>query len=86
MQKRAKRKEEAYKHRKDLLKQVNLKERERIQEHKDKYDEGFAMAKEQEIRTGYIKLTIKKKLDVLKNSNIPERYVADVERQLKNVL
>lgn len=85
-EKRRKRKEEALKHRKDLLKQVDVKERERIQEHKHKFEEGYALKKEREIRDKHIKATIRDKISKLRSSNIPEKYVGDVERQLKNVL
>lgn len=80
------RKEAAYKHRKDLLKQVNIKERERIQEHKDKFEEGNAMRVEKEYRDKHIKDTIRHKIENLRNSHIPEKYIADVERQLKPML
>lgn len=86
MKKRIQRKEEAYKHRKDLLKQVDIKERERIQDHKDKFEEGFALKKEKQIHDRYVKATIREKISKLRSSNIPEKYISDVERQLKDIL
>lgn len=37
-------------------------------------------------RQKYIKATIQDKIEKLRASNIPEKYVHDVERQLKNIV
>lgn len=61
-----KRQERAYKHRKDLLKQIDIKERERINMKKEKFQEGAALRQEQEMRDRYIEQSIKKKVGRLR--------------------
>lgn len=54
------------KHRKDILQQVNEKERSRIQERKSKYQEAEAIRAETELRNRYIKDTLKSKMKGLR--------------------
>ncbi|GJQ82707.1 hypothetical protein Trydic_g19718 [Trypoxylus dichotomus] len=72
---------EAIRHRKELLKQISQKERERINMHQRKYKEGEAQRQEQELHMIKIKETIANKLEHLRNNNISEQHIADIQRQ-----
>lgn len=72
---------EAIQHRKELLKQISAKERERINMHQRKYKEGEAQRQEQELHMIKIKETITKKLENLRTNNIPENHIVDIQRQ-----
>ncbi|VEN62981.1 unnamed protein product [Callosobruchus maculatus] len=82
-EKQRKKREEIEKHRKELLKQINEKERERITYQQEKFEDGTAQRLEIEIRDRNVEEYLKNKVKSLKDMNIPERYIGDVERQLK---
>ncbi|XP_018318651.1 cilia- and flagella-associated protein 45-like [Agrilus planipennis] len=81
-EKKRKQREAAVCHRKELLKQINEKELERIEKQKQKFEEGEAIRLEQEIRSLNIKQILKKKVETLKQNNVPKKFVTDVARQL----
>lgn len=83
LEKKQKVKEEKICHRKELLKQINEKEKERILLTKEKYDEGFALRLEQEVRAINLQNVMKNKVKKLREAGVPEPYVRDIERQLK---
>lgn len=70
-------------HRKDILSQVNEKERNRINERKAKFEEAMAIRAETELRNMNIKQTLVNKMKHLRNNRVPEVVVKDIERQLK---
>ncbi|KAK9883994.1 hypothetical protein WA026_004929 [Henosepilachna vigintioctopunctata] len=71
-----------FQHRKDILKQINEKERERINQMKEKFEDGKAFRIEQEIHDDEISHYIKMKVDKLRQESLPESYINDIERQL----
>lgn len=83
LEKRRQKKEAAIRHRKELLKQINDKEKERIVQHKAKFEEGGTLRMEQEVRSIHIQNILKKKVQRLRENNIPDNFVRDIERQLK---
>ncbi|KAB0793440.1 hypothetical protein PPYR_13071 [Photinus pyralis] len=83
LEKRRRIKEAAMHHRKDLLKQVNEKECERIEQLKEKFKEGKALLLEKEVRELNIRGVIEKKIKRMRDNNVPEGVVRDIERQLK---
>lgn len=83
LEKKRQRREAAVQHRKELLKQINEKEREHIGELKDKFEEGTTLRLEQEVRSININNILKKKVQRLRENNVPEHFVRDIERQLK---
>ncbi|CAH2000883.1 unnamed protein product [Acanthoscelides obtectus] len=82
-EKQRKKKAQIENHRKELLKQINEKERERIYYQQEKFEDGTAQRLEIEIRDRNVEEYLKNKVKGLKDMNIPEKYVADIERQLK---
>lgn len=54
------------KHRREILQQVNEKERERINKKKEKFEEGIAIRAEQEMRQRNIAQAIKNKMERLR--------------------
>ncbi|KAK5641337.1 hypothetical protein RI129_009884 [Pyrocoelia pectoralis] len=83
IEKHKKIKEAAMHHRKDLLKQVNQKECERIEQLKEKFKEGEALLLEKEVRELNLRSFFEKKLKRMRDNNVPEVVVRDIERQLK---
>ncbi|XP_045467627.1 cilia- and flagella-associated protein 45-like [Harmonia axyridis] len=81
--KRAQRKDMNFKHRKDILKQINDKERERINHLKEKFEDGRAFRLNQELHDNQISEYIKTKVSRLRTEALPDRYITDIERQLK---
>lgn len=64
--KKANRKEMNFIHRKDILKQINEKERERINQIKEKFEDGKAFRLSQEVRDTQISEYIKTKVGKLR--------------------
>ncbi|KAK5641339.1 hypothetical protein RI129_009886 [Pyrocoelia pectoralis] len=81
-EKRQKR-EGAIRHRKELLMQINEKEKDKIIQIKLKFQEGGSLRTEQEVRNTNIQNVIKKKVQKMRENNVPENFVTDIERQLK---
>ncbi|XP_022900624.1 cilia- and flagella-associated protein 45-like isoform X2 [Onthophagus taurus] len=73
----------AVKHRKELLKQINEKERERICMHQLKFKEGEALRLEQDLRSLKLKETMNEKIEYLKEHKVPHKYISDLQRQFK---
>lgn len=61
-----KKREEALCHRQELLSQINEKERERINQLQEKFEEGNALRLEQEIHEHQLKEYVRQKIDNLR--------------------
>ncbi|CAG9830752.1 unnamed protein product [Diabrotica balteata] len=83
VEKQRKRKEETEKHRKYLLRQINSKEKERIQYQQEKFEDGKAQRQEYIVKDRQIKEYLDKKIQNLRGINIPENYIRDIERQMR---
>ncbi|KAJ8936537.1 hypothetical protein NQ314_012277 [Rhamnusium bicolor] len=70
-------------YRNELLRQINEKERERIMDQQEKYEDGNAQRLEVEINDRYVEDYLAQKVEKLKYSNVADNYVKDIERQLK---
>lgn len=86
MEKKQKIQEKAHMHRKDLLKQINEKERERIQMQKEKFQEGHLMIYEQQRKDLHVKEHLRKKVEDLRNKQIPEQYIKDIEYHIEAII
>ncbi|KAL3287330.1 hypothetical protein HHI36_001805 [Cryptolaemus montrouzieri] len=82
-EKRAQTKEMNFKLRKEILKQINEKERQRINQLKEKYEDGKAFRLGQDMHDNQISDYIRSKVQSLRQEALPENYVIDIERQLK---
>ncbi|KAJ8924075.1 hypothetical protein NQ315_006856 [Exocentrus adspersus] len=78
-----KREEQKLKHKKELLRQINDKEREKIMQHQEKFEDGKVQRLEYEINDRKVEDYLKDKIDRLRENNVPEQYIKDIERQLK---
>ncbi|KAB0793441.1 hypothetical protein PPYR_13070 [Photinus pyralis] len=83
LQQKREKKEAAIRHRKELLMQINEKEKEKILQIKQKFQEGDTLRMEQEVRNINIQNVIKRKVQKMRENNVPENFVSDIERQLK---
>ncbi|VVC28806.1 Hypothetical protein CINCED_3A021977 [Cinara cedri] len=70
-------------HRKNLLKQINAKEWEKIQERKDFFQEGVAYQEGEIARNKSLHETMLKKVEEIRLHNLPTKYIQGIERQLK---
>ncbi|XP_060536757.1 cilia- and flagella-associated protein 45-like isoform X2 [Cylas formicarius] len=82
-QKRELRKREVAVHRRELLKQIDEKEKERIERERERFEEGKAQRMEYALRDRGVEDYLKRKVERLRECNVPELYVRDIERQLK---
>ncbi|XP_017780721.1 PREDICTED: cilia- and flagella-associated protein 45-like [Nicrophorus vespilloides] len=85
-EKHAEKKRMANQYRKEILKQVNERESERIDARKTKLEEGNALRLEDELRRVRINDTLERKLRILRRNNVPEQAITDVQRQIKTRL
>ncbi|XP_074039768.1 cilia- and flagella-associated protein 45 [Leptinotarsa decemlineata] len=83
LEEQKKKKEQIAQHRKELLKQINEKERERINWQQEKFEDGKAQRLEFEVKDRNVEDYLKLKMEKLKEHNLPEQYISDIERQLK---
>ncbi|PSN55986.1 hypothetical protein C0J52_02150 [Blattella germanica] len=70
-------------YRSDIMKQINEKERERINERQKIFEEGVALRTEQKDRERHMNNVLEKKIRGLRAQQIPEIYVKEIERKLK---
>ncbi|XP_075210532.1 cilia- and flagella-associated protein 45-like [Lycorma delicatula] len=70
-------------HRMTLLKQINEKEKERIKQRQQQFQEGVAIKLEEKKRNEMLHDTMIKKMAQIRSHRVPEKYVREVERQLK---
>ncbi|XP_018567077.1 cilia- and flagella-associated protein 45 [Anoplophora glabripennis] len=83
MVEREKKKELKLKHKKELLKQINEKEKERIMHQQGIFEDGKAQRLEYEINDRKVEDYLKDKVERLRENNVPDQYIKDIERQLK---
>ncbi|CAH1162923.1 unnamed protein product [Phaedon cochleariae] len=83
LEEQQKKKQQIARHRKELLMQINDKERERIHWQQERFEDGRAQRLEVEIKDKNVEDYLKQKIDKLKENNIPEQYIGDIERRLK---
>lgn len=83
LEKQKKQREANVCHRKELLRQINEKEKERILATREKFEEGSAVRLEGEMRAINLQNVMKGKVRKLRETGVPEQYVRDIERQLK---
>ncbi|KAG7209020.1 hypothetical protein KM043_015186 [Ampulex compressa] len=75
----------ALKHRAEILKQVNERERERIQTRQRIFEEGLAIRMETEMRKKKLREAIERKCQEMKDNKVPEMYINEVKRMIDNV-
>ncbi|KAG5899148.1 hypothetical protein JTB14_027341 [Gonioctena quinquepunctata] len=83
LEEQTKKKDQIAFHRKALLEQINEKERQRINWQQERFEDGRAQRLEFEVKDRNVEEYLKQKVDKLKEKNIPEQYISDIERQLK---
>ncbi|XP_066262310.1 cilia- and flagella-associated protein 45-like [Euwallacea similis] len=83
LEKQAKKKQEITKHRKELLKQIDEKDRERIKWQQERFEDGKAQRMEFMLKDKSIKDYLVQKIEKLRENNVPDSYIKDIERQLK---
>ncbi|XP_050294792.1 cilia- and flagella-associated protein 45-like isoform X2 [Anthonomus grandis grandis] len=83
LEKQAKKREEIARHRKELLKQINEKERERINWQQERYDDGKAQRLDFVLKDKNVEEYLKHKIEKLRKNNVPDNYIKDIERQLR---
>ncbi|XP_017760461.1 PREDICTED: cilia- and flagella-associated protein 45-like [Eufriesea mexicana] len=72
-------------HRSEILKQVNEKERERIEARQKMFEEGLAIRTEAAMRKKKLRETMEKKCDEMKRNKVPEIYINEVKRLIDNM-
>ncbi|KAL1513274.1 hypothetical protein ABEB36_002701 [Hypothenemus hampei] len=83
LEKQKKKIQETTSHKKELLKQINEKERERINWQKERFEDGRAQRMEIVLKDKGVEDYLQQKIDKLKDYNVPHNYIKDIERQLK---
>ncbi|KAF5287516.1 hypothetical protein FQA39_LY04144 [Lamprigera yunnana] len=84
--KRRRRREEAKEHCKEILRQIDEKELKRVELQNQKYLEGKRLAMEQETRNANIKKILRKKVDRLKQNDVPQSFIVGIEKELKQAM
>ncbi|XP_043518237.1 cilia- and flagella-associated protein 45-like isoform X1 [Frieseomelitta varia] len=72
-------------HRSEILKQVNEKERERIEARQKMFDEGLAIRTEAAIRKKKLCDAIERKCEEMKRNRVPQIYINEVKRMISNI-
>ncbi|XP_076397283.1 cilia- and flagella-associated protein 45 isoform X2 [Megachile rotundata] len=80
-----KKQKQALLHRSEILKQVNEKERERIEARQKMFEEGLAIRTETEIRKKKLREAMERKCNEMKNNKVPEMYINEVKRMIDNI-
>ncbi|EFA06544.2 cilia- and flagella-associated protein 45 isoform X1 [Tribolium castaneum] len=79
-------KEKAEQHRTELLKQINEKEKERIVVQKEKFEEANLQQIEQQRKDLHVKEHLRQKIEALRNKQLPERYIKDIEHHIEGII
>ncbi|KAF7418351.1 hypothetical protein HZH68_001004 [Vespula germanica] len=82
---REKKQQEALVHRSEILKQVNEKERERIQARQKMFEEGLAIRTQVAMRKKKLQEAMNKKCEEMRESKVPEIYINEVKRMIENI-
>nr|XP_033330457.1 cilia- and flagella-associated protein 45-like [Megalopta genalis] len=80
-----KKQRQALKHRSEILKQVNEKERKRIEARQKMFEEGLAIRTETEIRKKQLREAMEKKCDEMRSNKVPDMYINEVKRMIENI-
>ncbi|CAH0552056.1 unnamed protein product [Brassicogethes aeneus] len=80
---KAAKQEDAHKFSRELLLQINEKEKQKIKEFADKFEEGRAQRLEAEMKERQVEEYLKNKIQKLRECNLPEAYIQDIQNQLK---
>ncbi|XP_066142383.1 cilia- and flagella-associated protein 45-like [Euwallacea fornicatus] len=83
LEKQAKKKQEIAKHQKELLKQIDEKEAERINWQQERFEDGEAQRMESILKDKSVKDYLVQKIEKLRENNVPDSYIKDIKRQLK---
>ncbi|XP_046596388.1 cilia- and flagella-associated protein 45 isoform X1 [Neodiprion lecontei] len=76
---------EAMRHRSEILKQVNEKERERIAARQKMFEEGLAIRTQNEIRMQKLRGAMQRKCQEMRDNKVPEYYVNEVKRMIDTI-
>lgn len=72
-------------HRSEILKQVNEKERERIEARQKMFEEGLAIRTETEMRKKKLREAMERKCNEMKSNRVPEMYINEVKRMIEHI-
>ncbi|XP_033359201.1 cilia- and flagella-associated protein 45-like isoform X2 [Bombus vosnesenskii] len=72
-------------HRSEILKQVNEKERERIEARQKMFEEGLAIRTEAAIRKKKLRDAMERKCEEMRRNRVPEIYINEVKRMISNI-
>ncbi|XP_012536175.2 cilia- and flagella-associated protein 45 isoform X2 [Monomorium pharaonis] len=72
-------------HRKEILKQVNEKERERIAERQKMFEEGLAIRTEAAMRKKKLQDAMERKCQEMRENKVPEIYINEVKRMIETI-
>ncbi|XP_043261259.1 cilia- and flagella-associated protein 45 [Colletes gigas] len=72
-------------HRSEILKQVNEKERERIESRKKMFEEGLAIRTNVEMRKKTLRVAMERKCDEMRSNKVPEMYINEVKRMIESI-
>ncbi|CAG9131219.1 unnamed protein product [Plutella xylostella] len=70
------------KHRQEIMKQINDKERARAEQREKIHSQGVALRMEQELQDKYEKMVIKQKVEDMRRQKIADKYVSEVVQTL----
>lgn len=82
-QSQLKRQQNKLKYRQEIFRQVNEKERERGEMQRRAKNEYLAWQEKEKLREKNIQSVIQMKLEAMRNAHMPEKFIKDVEKQLK---
>ncbi|EFN86341.1 Coiled-coil domain-containing protein 19 [Harpegnathos saltator] len=69
----------------EILKQVNEKERERIAERQNMFEEGLAIRAEVEARKKKLQEVMERKCQEMRENKVPDSYINEVKRMIENI-
>ncbi|KAK2577371.1 hypothetical protein KPH14_003487 [Odynerus spinipes] len=82
---REKKQQAALVHRSEILKQVNEKERERIQARQKMFEEGLAIRTQAAMRKKKLQDAMERKCEEMRENKVPEIYINEVKRMIENI-
>ncbi|XP_015597437.1 cilia- and flagella-associated protein 45 [Cephus cinctus] len=85
MKEREKKEKEAAKHRSEILRQVNQKERERILARQKMLEEGAMIREEAEIRKKKLREAMERKCREMSDNKVPKIYIDEVRRMMEEI-
>ncbi|KAJ8679865.1 hypothetical protein QAD02_015652 [Eretmocerus hayati] len=82
---REKKKREALKHRSEILRQVNEKEKEKITLRQRNFEEGLAIRAEAEMRNRQLREAMERKCTEMRENRVPDIYIKEVKRLIEHI-